>query len=98
MVDRAIRGTTGRCSNARSGLSNHTDTAGKGSVYVPRRLPDTVGKNSDPGDGEDVAESVRAPWFGRTRSSASRSLWRTCDGALRTGRSTDGGFAKQAGC
>ena len=82
--------------DTRSGVSGHADTAGKGSVYVPRGLPDAVGQDSDHGDGEDVAESVRAPWFRRARSGASRRVGRSRDGALRTRWRPDGGYPKQA--
>ena len=70
---------------------------GKGPVHVPGGLPDAVGSHSDHGDGEDVAEPVRAARIAGARSGASRRVRRQGDGALRARRRADGGHREPAG-
>src|SRR5882724_3683525 len=58
-------GRSGDGRGAATRISHHGHRTGKGSVHVPRRLPNAVGPNRDHGDGKNVAESLRAARLGR---------------------------------
>ena len=70
---------------------------GKGPFTFPGGLPDAVGQDRDPGDGEDVAESLRPARFAGARPGASRRVGREGHGALRTRRRADGRHAEPPG-
>ena len=79
------------------GLSPHHYPTGKGSVHVSSGLQDALGQGRDHGDGEDVAEPLRAAWFARPRSGAPRRVRRQGHGALRTGWRPAGGYPEPTG-
>ena len=82
---------------AGSGLPDDAHPDGKRPLHVPRGLPDAVGSHPDHGDGEDVAEPVRAARFAGARPGASRRVGRQGHGALRARWRADGGHREPAG-